>query len=188
MVTLFKCDSLMSNYKEDEKLLEKLKTNDRMVWKQFFDDHHQAFLLFIMKYAVIDKSTAIEKYQDAMVIFHRKVTNNDLNAPLQSALKTYLIGIGKMLCRQKGKMDDHTDEIPEIAIVPLVENEAEKKHQKELVRKLLSLLDERCRQILTLIFIKGYATEAVASELDLPSEGAVRKGQYDCLKKMRKMM
>jgi RNA polymerase sigma factor (sigma-70 family) len=70
----------------------------------------------------------------------------------------------------------------------LVENEAEKKHQKELVRKLLSLLDERCRQILTLIFIKGYATEAVASELDLPSEGAVRKGQYDCLKKMRKMM
>ena len=58
---------------------------------------------------------------------HRKVLNNDLNTPLQSSLRTYLFGIGKMLCRQKGRMDDYTDEIPEIAIDPTVENDAEKK-------------------------------------------------------------
>lgn len=178
----------MSKYTEDEALLNKLKTGNALVWKQFFDRNSDPFLLYIMKYSGLDKNTAIEKYQDAMVIFHRKVTNNNLNPPLQSALRTYLIGIGKMLCRQKGRMDDHTDEIPEIAINPMVENEAEKNHTKELVRRLLNQLDERCRQILTLVFLKNYSTDAVAAEMGIPSEGAVRKGQFDCLKKLRKMI
>ena len=176
----------MSKYTEDEALLEKLKTNDRSIWKQFFDDNNQPFLLFLMKQYGVSKDLATEKYQDAIVILHRKVLNNDLNPPLQSALRTYLIGIGKLLIRQKGRTDDYTDEIPEISIAPSVENEAEKNHKKELVRKLLNQLDERCRKILTLIFIKGWSTEAVAAELDIPSEGAVRKGQFDCLKKLRK--
>ena len=50
----------MSKYKEDEILLEKLKTNDRSIWKQFFDDNSQAFLLFLMKHYGVTKETAIE--------------------------------------------------------------------------------------------------------------------------------
>lgn len=178
----------MSKYQEDEALLKKLRTGDQLVWKDFFEIHSQPFLLFIMKFSGIDKEEAIQKYQDVIVIFHRKVKNDDLQLPLQSALRTYLFGIGKKLCHQKGNSKTISDEIPEVAIPPSIELDVDQRHTKELVRKLLNQLDVRCRNILTLIFIKGYSKEAVANALKMPSEGAVRKGQFDCLKKLRNML
>ncbi len=178
----------MNKYREDEALLKKLKTGNQLIWKDFFDMHSQAFLMFIMKFCGIDKEAAIEKYQDVMIIFHRKVKNEGLELPLQSALRTYLFGIGKKLCHQKSNSKVVSDEIPDVSIPPSIELETEQKHTKELVQNLLKQLDERCRNILTLIFIKGYSKDAVAETLGMPSEGAVRKGQFDCLKKMRKLM
>ncbi|RMG81801.1 MAG: sigma-70 family RNA polymerase sigma factor [Bacteroidetes bacterium] len=177
----------MSKYETDEKTLSELKTGDHGVWKQFFDRHCEAFLLFLMKNAHMTKYEALEKYQDAVIILYRKVMNNELNPPLTSTLRTYLFGIGKKLAFAQKSGQTWNPEIPDVPVEPAAELSAEDQHLKTRVAGLLNQLDERCRQILTLIFLKNYSTDAVAHTLGLPSEGAVRKGQFDCLKKLRKL-
>lgn len=180
----------MSKYKTDEHRLESLIQGKERAWQTIYDDIREPFRLFFLKNSNLDPEQAIELYQEAMVVFHKNVTRGKLVAPLQSALKTYLIGIGKMLYLKKSgkKIDAWIDEIPDQAIMPVVEDQAERKDQKELVRRLLDRIGEPCKQLLTLVYIKGYVMEAVADEMNFPSQGAVRKRKFDCLKKMREMI
>ena len=109
---------------------------------------------------------------------------------MQSSLKTYLFGIGKVLCRKRfsGRKFDWTDEIPETGEAAEAETTAERRAKAELVRNLLDRIGEPCRQLLLLVYVRGFAMEAIAAEMDFPTEGAVRKRKYDCLRKLRSMV
>lgn len=179
----------MSNYKEDEQKLQSLLKEGDLVWKNWYDDMRDPFRLFFIKYGNVDPDLAIELFHEAMVIFHRNVFAKKLTTPLQSTLKTYLFGIGKMLYLKKGgKTDNWQDEIPDHPVMPEVEMSADQKEKAALVKSLLQRIGEPCKQLLELIYINGYVMEAVANEMGFPSEGAVRKRKFDCLKKMRKMI
>lgn len=180
----------MSKYKTDELRLEQLSQGKERVWQTIYDDIRDPFRLFFLKNSSLDPDQAIELYQEAMVVFHKNVVRGKLVAPLKSTLRTYLIGIGKMLYLKKSgkKIDAWIDEIPDQAVQPIVEDKAERKEQAELVRRLLERIGEPCKQLLTLVYIKGYVMEAIAEEMNFPSEGAVRKRKFDCLKKIREMV
>ena len=180
----------MSKYQADENRLALLRQGKESEWQAIYDDIREPFRLFFLKNARLEAEQVIELYQEVMVIFHRKVLRGKLTAPLQSALKTYLIGIGKMLYLKKSgqKIDAWIDEIPDQAILPEVEERADQTEQAALVRRLLDQIGDPCKQLLTLVYIKGYVMDAVAKEMDFPSEGAVRKRKFDCLKKMRTMI
>lgn len=180
----------MSKYQTDENRLVLLSQGKETEWQAIYDDLREPFRLFFLKHARLDSDQVIELYQEVMIIFHRKVLRQKLTAPLQSTLKTYLIGIGKMLYLKKSgqKIDSWIDEIPDQAVMPVVEEKADQSEQAALVRRLLNQIGEPCRQLLTLVYIKGYVMEAIAEEMDFPSEGAVRKLKFDCLKKMRAMI
>ena len=189
-VTVQKKKSLMGNYREDEKRLDLLKTGRDQAWKDWYDEMREPFRLFFIKYGAIEPETALSLFHDAMVIFHANVREQKLEAPLKSTLRTYLFGIGKILLKKQGiQLENVIDgEIPEIPIQPNVETTAEQQENASLVRDLLNKLGEPCKSLLQLIYIKGYAMEAVAEELDIPSAGAVRKRKFDCLKKLRALM
>lgn len=180
----------MNKYKTDELRLQRLSQGKEIEWQAIYDDIREPFRLFFLKNSTLDPEQAIELYQEAMIIFHRKVIRGKLVAPLQSTLTTYLIGIGKMLYLKKSgqKIDAWIDEIPDQAVAPVVEERADHAEQSALVQGLLDRIGEPCKQLLSLVYIKGYVMEAIAKEMDFPSEGAVRKRKFDCLKKMRRML
>ncbi len=179
----------MSNYRNDEQLLRELAEGDELKWKSFYDDMRGAFRLFFMKYAGVEPEVATEIFHESMVIFHRNVMRRKLQAPLQSRLKTYLFGIGKLVYRKRGgQTQNWDDEIPDAPVEPEVENQAQRDAQAQLVQRLLSSIGEPCREILEMVYLKGYVMEAVAREMGLSSEGAARKRKFDCIQKMRAMM
>jgi RNA polymerase sigma factor (sigma-70 family) len=179
----------MSNYHEDEELLAQLRTGDRRTWKQFYDDLREPFRLFFIKYTGMESEKATELFHETMVVFHRNVMNDKLVPPLQSALRTYLFGVGKILCRKiaDGQQSWET-EIPEVPVMPEIEVIEDWRDKAEKAKLLLNKIGEPCRQILQLIYLKSYSMEAVAEEMDFPSTGAVRKRKFDCLKKIRSMV
>jgi RNA polymerase sigma factor (sigma-70 family) len=178
----------MSKYLQDEKLLVELKAGHQRAWKQLFDEHLEAFQLFVMKYGKVSKEKAFELYQEGVIILHRNISDQKLESPLRASLQTYLFGIGKNLCkRTSSNYLNFPDEIPDVPQYPFEEIE-ERKHNAALVRGLLQKIGEKCRQFLTMIFLEEIETEQIMSALEVPSAEAFRKRKHDCLKKMRELL
>lgn len=178
----------MDKYGQDEKRLERLKTGSHRDWKLFFDDHLEAFLLFVMKYGQINKDEALEIYQEAIIIFHRNVTNGRLVTPLRSSLSTYIYGIGKNLCRRKpGSNLSFPENLPDLPQTPF-EEEENRRHNVIWVKSLLERLGGKCREFITMTFLDEKSMEEIMSTMDIPTPEAFRKRKHDCLKKIRSLI
>ncbi len=179
----------MSNYLHDEQRLSLLATGNENDWRRWYDDVRSPFRLFFLKHATLQEEAVNELFHDAMVVFHRKVINGSLQAPLESSLRTYLFGIGKVLYLKRGHKGTNWDhEIPDVPVAAEMDRWADQQAQAELVRRLLHKLDGPCRQIIEMVYLRDFAMEAVAENMGLPSEGAARKRKFDCLQKLRKLM
>ncbi|MEM1216930.1 MAG: sigma-70 family RNA polymerase sigma factor [Bacteroidota bacterium] len=179
----------MSKYAKDETVLKTLATGKTAAWRQVYDDWRSPFRLYFLKYTKQSPEQVNELFQDAMVVLHRKIVNGGLQAPLQSTLKTYLFGIGKMLYRkQRSASVNWEDDIPEVAIPSEAENRIVMQEQAAWVRQLLDRIGDKCRDILEKIYLQGYSMEAAAEDLGMSGAGAARKRKFDCLKKMRQMI
>ena len=178
----------MSKYSQDDEQLKRLKTGDHRVWKQFFDEHIEAFLLFTMKYGKVQREEAYGIYQDAIVIFHRNVTAGKLEPPLRSSLSTYIYGIGKNLCRRKpGTNLSFPENLPELPQTPF-EEEDDRRYNAAIVKNLLERIGEKCREFLTMVFLEEKQQEEIMGQMEIPSAEAFRKRKHDCLKKMRALI
>ncbi|RMF04129.1 MAG: RNA polymerase sigma factor [Bacteroidetes bacterium] len=180
----------MSKYVEDEQLLQQLRRGLEADWRRFYEQERSAFRLYFLKYTQLQPQDVRTLYQDALVVLHRKISRGELVAPLRSSLRTYLIGIGKMLYRKQWQQQakQWEDEIPELAQAPSIEAQHEQQAAAEQVRRLLGQLDTGCREILTLVYLRGYAMDAVQETLGLPSVGAARKRKFDCLRRLRQLL
>jgi DNA-directed RNA polymerase specialized sigma24 family protein len=178
-----------SKYQNDEKLLEQLSGGDDRAWKAFYDDVRDVFCGHFMKYAAISPSKALELLHDAMVIFHRKAVSGSLQPPLKSLLSTYLIGIGKNLCRRKGfKLADEGEDSLKHLADDWINEQEQAAENAAVVRSILTKIGEPCKSLLSMFYLKGYSMEAIANNLDMPSPGAAKKKKFDCLKAIRQMI
>ncbi|MBX2929932.1 MAG: sigma-70 family RNA polymerase sigma factor [Saprospiraceae bacterium] len=179
----------MGSYQQDENRLRQLQKGKDADWKAWHTEVKEAFQLFFLQHGRMDSEEAKALFHEAMVVFHRKVTAGTLQTPLKSTLKTYLIGIGKMLCRRKGKpVESALQEIPDIGEEPDVLAAIDVREQGEFIRNLLNRVGASCRKLLEMIYFDDASMKEVADELELATEGAARKRKFDCLKKMRSML
>lgn len=188
-VTPTKKHLLMSSYPEDDQLIRQLATGDEGAWRRLYEDMRSPFRLFFIRYGAMSPDDALGLYQEAMVVLHRNCTMGKIQAPLKSSIKTYLFGIGKVLLKKNGTdTRQWDDDIPELPVEPEVESRENQRASASLVQRLLDKVGEPCKRLLELAFIHGYAMNAIAEELELPSAGAARKRKFDCLKKMRGLL
>jgi RNA polymerase sigma factor (sigma-70 family) len=178
----------MSKYPEDDRLIAELSTGSDESWKKLYDDLRSPFRLYFIRNGCPPEK-AIELYQEAMVVLHRNITRKKLIAPMESTLKTYVIGVGRMLYMRQGQNTKQwTPEIPDVGAAAEIENIHEQKAQAQLVKQLLERIGGSCKKILELFYLENYVMEAVAEAMDLPSAGAARRRKHDCLKRLRALM
>ena len=127
----------MSKYPDDDRLLVELAKGDEASWRKLYDDIRSPFRLYFIGNGCKPEE-AIEIYQEAMVILHRKVLSGKLKPPMESTIKTYLIGVGRILMMRRGSKESNwDDEFPELGIKAEIEHQHEQKAQARLVRDLL---------------------------------------------------
>ena len=179
-----------NGYLEDEDLLKQIKSGDKRILKKVYEDYRQEYCMFLLRYYGADKQDVLDSYPETFTKFYFNISNQKLVPPLRSSLKTYLFSIGKHIFHKRyfskyNKVTELKEVMEDQAVNAEVLDMYENDGDKEIVRKLLANIGEKCRQILSLIYIQGYDTEAVVHATNLTNAGAVRKRKFDCLKKMR---
>lgn len=179
---------MSESYQQDNEKLKQLQDGDQKAWRALYEETRSPFRLYFIRYGTAPE-VATEMFQEAMVILNRNIRTGKLHPPLKSSLRTYIIGIGRILLMRKGTNTQQWEgEIPEIPILPEIEDQQEQRAKAKLVRELLDRLGSPCRELLELFYLKSYVMEAIAQELGLPSPGAARRRKHDCLRKMRELL
>jgi len=179
----------MNEFKHDEEVILKIKEGNQKVIRQLHSDLKSSFKKYFFSKNV-DEDTALDIYNQSFTIFYQNVQSGKIQPPLKSTIKTYLHGIGKNLLMQFWEKSKKTryEPLDDVLKSPEIFDFYHHQEQKEFVRALLLSLDDSCRKILELSFIKGYSDNAIMTELGLSNENAVRQKKFRCLDKIRKLV
>jgi len=181
----------MSQYTEDEAIIKRIQDGGESEMKILYQQKRAIFVNFLKSKYACKEIDALDIYQESMTVLWKNIKDGKLKPPLSSSLETYILAVGKRLAMKHYR--DRYKQFAELKREANIEDVSqidryELEAQKTLVQQLLNQIGEGCQKLLDLFYKKGYATEAVMQTLALPSEGAVRKKKYECLKKLREMM
>jgi RNA polymerase sigma-70 factor (ECF subfamily) len=173
-------------------LLEKIKLGDRQFLRQLYELYRSEFGLWIIKNYQCDEDMVADVYQQAFTSLYYNVKDGKLTE-LRSSLKTYLFAIGKNLLRDHFKIHSRRQEIMEVAVdtenidYGIIER-YEQSNMKETVRNLLHAIGEPCKTVLELFYLKGFAMDAIAYEMNYKTDQIAAKRKFICLKQMKVLL
>ena len=132
-----------------------------------------------------DVHEAQDVFHEGIIALDRNIRNDKFNR--DTTIEGYLFGICRNIWnnmwRKKTKMSSN-----EMNHLQLIENETPElklysDEQKNYLNRVLDLIDQPCRQILTL-WKSSYSMQEIAEELDLSSAALAKKYRYRCMKKL----
>lgn len=127
-------------------------------------------------------------FQDALIIFHRRVRSADFT--LTSSIGTFLFAICRNLWRDElrrrnkslgeWKLDTEADEPADLT--SLLAREGEFKQAEQALKSL----GAKCVDVLTRFYVKHEPLAVIAKALGFSGEGAAKTRKYKCLEEARK--
>ena len=182
--------------KSSKDILASIREGDAKFLEWLYADNRQSFIFWAAQTYNCTEDMAVEVYQKAFTILYTNARDGKLKE-LTSTVKTYLFSIGKNLFREQFRskhnqtlqIDDVGHSIIEGSNLDhKLSDQYQSNHHKKLVSSLLDEIGDPCRQLLKLVYIDGYSTEAVVREMNYSDERVVRKRKSLCLKKMREIV
>lgn len=138
------------------------------------------------------KQDAQDAYQDAFKIFQRNIRNNAFEG--RSSLRSYFVGIALRLWMDRNKLgwnsrvnltneqvqiEEQSEDNPLDVVMDM--------DRKNLVRKLLESIGERCKKILWLR-ANAHSMEEIAQEIGLSNADMAKKEAYRCNNRLKDMI
>jgi RNA polymerase sigma-70 factor (ECF subfamily) len=176
----------------DVRDLERIKQGDRLFLKELYRANRSAFLKWALwRYSCSEEDIA-DIYQQAFVILYNNVKAGKFTGE-NSAIRTYLFGIGKNLLNKyvstRRQQDDALDDVPEVSLgVDTASDGHETVHRQLMVQSILRKVGEPCRSILLKYYFENYSMEAIAENLGYKSALVAKKRKCECLMKIRKAL
>lgn len=156
--------------------------------------HDRAFVKLYKGYPPVEKlivskggqkEDAQDVFQEALIILCRKVKSGEFQ--LLSKLSTYLYSVCRFIWsdelkkRNKWKSSEHSELEAEVS------NEAIIREEKfTLAEKAIEKLGEKCRDILTMFYLKSFSMQKIAQKLGYSSTSSVKTQKYKCLERAKK--
>ncbi|MDP5081297.1 MAG: sigma-70 family RNA polymerase sigma factor [Winogradskyella sp.] len=177
----------------EQHYVDALKTDNEKLIQELYNTNRPKFLGFAKKYN-IDESDSIDIYQDAFLALRKHAISGKLHE-VNSALNTYLFGIGKHLIYKKLKAYSLTktydaqlhkaeNDYEEITL----ETEKELTEQQQSLQYYFKQLGKSCQQMLTLSFYRGLTNDEIATLEGYESEAVVRSQKSRCLKTLKDLI
>ena len=146
---------------------------------------------------------SLEIYPECFTYFCNNIMVGNLTPPLKASLSTYLCSIGWRILlkkfpqyRAKKNRPKNTlmltslEEIKwgEIHAAVEVYDRIDWEAKANLVQQLLQQLDKRCQEVLKMRYWEETSYEEVKERLGFSTKGAARKGNFDCIRKIQKLL
>ena len=170
----------------ESNLLEGLKKGDQNVLREIYIENKEDFFHFAKKHQ-LTKDEILDIYQDAILALRENAMLGKIK-PTTSSLKTYFFSIGKYMIydvlRKKKKIyltnnfKENTNEFDFLFDKELTSN------QKKL-QIAFNSLGEKCKEILTLFYYRGYTIDDITSHLNYNNKDVVKSQKSRCLKTLK---
>ncbi len=131
-----------------------------------------------------DEAAGQDVFQETLILFDRNIREGRFQG--NSSLKTYFIGIAKQYWfnRRRGIRPGALPEHYEVASLETPEQIALSEERQNMVNKILMVIGEHCRKVLSLYKL-SLSNEEIARELGLSSPEMAKKYTYRCREKFK---
>ena len=167
---------------KDSEVLARIHRGDEAA----LDFLYKKYYRMMTKMVITNSGTEDEAkdiFQDALIVFWRKVIGGDLI--LTSKISTYLYSIclnlwRKELERKSRLSNEEKDEAEYIEI--------DKEERIKIVRSCINMLGESCRRILMYYYFDGLSMNDIAKKLGYSTTDTAKTKKYKCKKKLDELV
>ncbi|MFC4097652.1 RNA polymerase sigma factor [Euzebyella saccharophila] len=172
--------------------LDQLRKGADKDLKKIYEDNRAKFLNFARRYQ-LPNDDVIDIYQDAYIIFYNNIMSGKLES-LNSSISTYLISIGKHLIfdrmRKNKKSVSGTYDLSRVGDADEQVNSFELNapvlsHEQRLLQQHFKSLGEKCQQLLTLFYYRGFTIQEIMDSENYNSENVVKAAKSRCMKTLK---
>ncbi|NVK53184.1 MAG: sigma-70 family RNA polymerase sigma factor [Flavobacteriaceae bacterium] len=169
----------------DKQVLELLKKGDTEILKEIYLSYKEDFILFAKKHSITN-DTVLDIYQDVIIALMENIALGKLTT-LKSSLKTYIFSIGKYMIyeyQRKNKTVHLTMTIESTESYDFLFQQELTSNQKKLYYSF-KLLGEKCKEILTLFYYRGFTIDEISEHLNYNNKDVVKSQKSRCLKNLK---
>ncbi|MGE3465928.1 MAG: RNA polymerase sigma factor [Pyrinomonadaceae bacterium] len=180
---------------DDASLIKRCRSNDQAAWDELVE-RYQRLIFAIPRRAGLSEEQAADIFQDVFLTLFEKIDGIEQPGRIRSWMvttakfKTWAVVRGS-----KGLYSPATQEEMEIEMANLIDQtpladegliELEEQH---LIRAALKKLEEKCREILSMLYLREpAATYAAVAERIGVGETSISPMRSRCLKKLEKVL
>ena len=181
--------------KADAEVVGRCQGNDQAAWDMLVD-RYQRLIFAIPRRAGLSEEQASDVFQDVFLTLFEKI--NDIKQP--EKIRSWIVTTAKfktwaLVRGSKGFYSPETEEEmdAEMASIadksPLADDVLIEIEEQHLIRSALNKLEEKCRQILSMIYLSEPAASysAVAAAIGV-GESSISPLRTRCLKKLQKIL
>jgi RNA polymerase sigma factor (sigma-70 family) len=174
-----------------DRQLSQIRNGDEKFLRALYENKRPGFVSWFQKTYMLSRIQSIDLFQKAFSIFYFNVKDGKI-VSLKSTIETYIFGVGKILVKEDLRRESKLaslDEIPDIRLADygILRNEQEV-HEQSLLDKVLQVLEEPCKSILTMYYFNNYPLSQIAEILGYKNQGVVKKKKCLCLKSVRNLL
>lgn len=171
----------------DEKIIELLRANktDKAFYK-LYADFPKVQKMILAKGGTKDDAQDI--FQEALIIFYKKVTETDFK--LTAKIGTYLYSVSRFLWKDQSAkhLNNKDSDLPEM----LTSHEQEeleqmlvKESKLKSIEKVLETISKKCQEIFEMFYFKKLSMKEIAEKMKYTSEQIARTQKYKCIEQAK---
>lgn len=173
---------------ELEKLIEQFQNKDAKAFESLYDMYNDS-IFGVINTIVKNEDIATEVMQD---VFIKAWNKSDTYTAKKGRFFTWLLNIARnaAIDKVRSKSFKNTQQNQDIDyFVHSIESNDNLDNQVNAIgiKKYVSKLAEKCKQIIDYIYFKGYTQKETAETLDIPL-GTVKTRNRNCISELRKVL
>ena len=173
-------------YRNDSELIQACIKGNELAWHELVERYKRLVYSIPLRQG-LSATDADDVFQNVFTIAYRRLDT----LRNQKLLAAWLIRITYNECQHLRKRSPATNEIPETYAdpTPLAEDEVELIERRHLVRVALNQLEQRCRDLLTALFLapSPQSYDEIADKLGIPT-GSIGPTRTRCFKKLQTIL
>lgn len=180
---------------EDARLVLRCRKGEQAAWDELVE-RYQRLIFAIPRRAGLSEDEATDVFQEVFVTLVQKLDELEQPDRLRSWLvttakfKTWAVIRGRKPEAEAGEGEEHSEMMAAIADdSPAADEMLIELEQQHLIRTAVAKLDERCRKIVSMIYLRSTAASyaEVAGEIGV-GETSISPLRARCLKKLEKLL
>lgn len=180
---------------EDARLVLRCRRGEQAAWDELVE-RYQRLIFAIPRRAGLTEDEATDVFQEVFVTLVQKLDELEQPDRLRSWLvttakfKTWAVVRGRKPEAEAGEGEEHSEMMAAIADdSPAADEMLIELEQQHLIRTAVAKLDERCRKIVSMIYLRSTAASyaEVAGEIGV-GETSISPLRARCLKKLEKLL